>query len=77
MNQRIFEQLARQRLAELQQRTPGSQVSPRRTPGSRHRLSLQRQSLRVRTGWTLVHVGLKLAIEADSGPGAGARPVRF
>jgi hypothetical protein len=76
MNQRLLEELGRQRLVELQQRTPGSQVSPRRTPRSRYRISFQRQSLRVRTGWTLVHVGLRLAIQADSGPGAGSRPAR-
>ncbi len=52
MNQHLLQQLASQRTAEL------------RAAASKHdvRQSAPLQAFRVRTGWTLVHVGLRLAV---------------
>jgi len=65
MNQRVLEELARQRLAEVREQAPGSHGS-RRATDSRQPLEVPRipqQPLRVRAGWTLVDLGLRLAAQ--------------
>jgi hypothetical protein len=57
MNYTALDELARQRQSELRDRA----VRQRATAQLRRR---QRPSLRVQTGWTLVDLGLKLAIPA-------------
>jgi hypothetical protein len=64
MNQYVLTALARQHLAELHDRTDGS-----RRP-DRYRVA--RQSLRERTGWTMVDLGLRLV--AQPGQGLARRP---
>jgi hypothetical protein len=73
MNQRLLEELAHQHVADLQHRprresgaaaaTAFAATSDQRRSGHQHR-----QSLRERTGWTLVGLGLRMA--------AAPRPVR-
>ncbi len=103
MNQRMFEELARQRHAEMHRlsgsRLSGGRLSSGRLSGGRlssGRLSSgrlngrlpgtqrvgtgqalrARQSLRTRTGWKLVDLGLKLAVQPDPRAAAAARPAR-
>ncbi len=89
MNQRMFEELARQRHAEMH-RLSGSRLSSGgrlssghlngRLPGTQRVGTGQalraRQSLRTRTGWKLVDLGLKLAVQPDPRAAAAARPAR-
>jgi hypothetical protein len=96
MYQRMSEELARHRLAEVQGLTTGrgsrstaarrggsgqavsalpaatspASMSPR--SASRARVTLQ--SVRMRTGWRLVDLGLKLAVTPESRPAAAPRP---
>ncbi len=107
MYQRMSEELARHRLAEVQRLTAarGSRPTPaargasgqavsalpavgalpaatsqarmsqaRMSPRSTSRARVTLQSLRMRTGWRLVDVGLKLAVTSDSRPAAAPRP---
>jgi hypothetical protein len=73
MNQRMFEQLAQQHVADLQGPATGRSRAPRavgapvieadaasRLPRAQH------PSLRERTGWTLVSLGLRLASPASA-----------
>ncbi len=64
MNQHMLPALARQHSAELREKAAGS-----RRP---YRGRAPRASLRVRTGWTLVDLGLRLA--ARPGPGLPRHP---
>ncbi|MGB6457239.1 MAG: hypothetical protein WBH47_22445 [Streptosporangiaceae bacterium] len=64
MNQHMLPALARQHEAELR-RLAGGRRGTDRDQGSR-------PSLRVRTGWTLVDVGLRLV--AQSGPALARQP---
>jgi len=78
MNQRLLEELAHQHLIDLQGRTADRNRGPRASTvdlrGQRAAAATARtrSSLRERTGWTLVDLGLKLA--AGSRPGASASP---
>jgi hypothetical protein len=81
MYQRMSEELARHRLAEVQELTAGRGRRPtpgmppaaaRPRPAGRARVTLQ--SWRTRTGWGLVDLGLKLAVTHDSRPAAAPRP---
>jgi hypothetical protein len=91
MYQRMSEELARHRLAEVQELTAGSRSRPApagrgacelpaitsaavRPPRSASRARVALQSWRMRTGWRLVDLGLKLAVTPDSGPAAAPRP---
>jgi hypothetical protein len=60
MNYPALEEIARQRQSEIRDHAE----SQRATAQLRH----QQPSLRVRTGWTLVDLGLKLAIPAQRRP---------
>ena len=64
MNQNMIAALARQHTAELHDRAAGSYRS--------HRDRVRRPSLRERTGWTLVDLGLRLV--ARPAPGLAQRP---
>lgn len=64
MNQNMLPALARQHTAELYDRAAGA----RRTGRDR----VVRPSLRTRTGWTLVDLGLRLV--SQSGPGIAKQP---
>jgi hypothetical protein len=64
MNQNMIAALARQRTAELYGRAAGSHWP--------HRDRAARPSLRVRTGWTMVDLGLRLA--AQPKPSLARRP---
>ena len=97
MNQRIFEELARQRQADMQRRSLGRECGSPAAPvpaGAVHATGLARrpragrpfvsastqhgweasQSIRARTGWWLVDLGLKLAVRPDSRTAASPRP---
>jgi hypothetical protein len=101
MNQRMLEELARQRLAEVRRITGGceyrsaaadvpagaalARTGPsrrRRRAGSSAYVSATStrpardrcQSLRARTGWRLVDLGLRLALQPDSRNAASPRP---
>jgi hypothetical protein len=63
VNQHMLPALARQRTTELRGLATGHRPDPGR---------LDRPSLRVRTGWTLVDLGLRLA--AQPGPGIARQP---
>jgi hypothetical protein len=60
MNCIALEEISRQHQSELRDR-----AARQRATSQVHR---QRPSLRVQTGWTLVHLGLKLAIPAQGRP---------
>ena len=64
MNQHLLQELANQRTTEL------------RAAANRHhiRQNAPLQTLRVRTGWTLVHVGLRLAVQQPRLPHITPRP---
>jgi len=64
MNQHMLPALAQQRVAELRNRATGGRRSDRDR--------VARPSLRVRTGWTLVNLGLRLV--TDQGPGLPRQP---
>jgi hypothetical protein len=64
MNQNMIAALARQHTAELHDRAARSHRP--------HRDGAGRPSLRERTGWTLVDLGLRLV--AQPGPGFAQRP---
>jgi len=64
MNQHLLEELASQRMAELRAAASKQEV--------RHDAPLR--DLRVRTGWTLVHVGLRLAVPQPRRPHVTPRP---
>jgi hypothetical protein len=66
MNQNMITALARQHTAELYDRAAGG-YRPRRDRAAR-------PSLRERTGWTMVGLGLRLV--AQPGPGLAQRPAR-
>jgi hypothetical protein len=67
MNQQLLLALAAQRAAELRESAPARRSNhARRRPG---------QSLRVRTGWTLVGLGLRLVSQPGSGMTRRPRPV--
>ncbi len=70
MNPRLLEDLARQRTAELHRA-----AAPRTLHSHRPHAN---PSLRVRTGWTLVDLGLRLAVPAQRRRGSGhwQQPVR-
>lgn len=83
MNQRLFEELARQRQADMRRaaaralaaRTVGSRTVQASTlQASSARARDTRQSLRARTGWRLVDLGLKLAVQPDSRSTAAPAP---
>jgi hypothetical protein len=57
MNYAALEEIARQRQSELRDRAAHRRATSR--------VRRQRPSLRVQTGWTLVGLGLKLAIPAQ------------
>lgn len=63
MNQNMIAALARQHTAELYDRASG---------GHRPHRDAARPSLRERTGWTMVDLGLRLV--AQPGPGLAQRP---
>ena len=74
MNQRILEELAHQHLIDLQGRTADRNRGPRASAvdlrGQRAAAATARtlqSSLRERTGWTLVDLGLKLAAGSRAG----------
>jgi len=67
MHPHTLEGLARQRRAEL------------RKSASKHRiaqLSEPHESIRVRTGWTLIHLGLRLAVQPAQRQAVAPRPAR-
>jgi hypothetical protein len=64
MNQHMITELARQHTAELYSRAAGSHRS--------NRDRAARPSLRERTGWTMISLGLRLI--AQPGPGLAQRP---
>lgn len=64
MNQSLLSALADQHMREIR----GSTAATQRP----HRAREARESLRVRTGWTLVGLGLRLA--ARPGPGLAGTP---
>lgn len=74
MNLRLLEELAHQHAAARQpHRDAGASRRYAPAPGPTSRAetvtsSLPRQSLRERTGWTLVGLGLRLASGARTGP---------
>ncbi|HTZ93636.1 MAG TPA: hypothetical protein VMB74_14690 [Streptosporangiaceae bacterium] len=91
MYQRMSEELARHRLAEVQELTAGrglrpapagrgaselefSELPASMSPRTASRARVTLQSLRMRTGWRLVDLGLKLAVTHDSRPAAAPRP---
>jgi hypothetical protein len=88
MYQRMFEELARERTAEVQRLTTGTEFwSPPATgaamparaatealaASSRAARDASR-SLRARAGWRLVDLGLKLVVQPDSRPASSPRP---
>jgi hypothetical protein len=85
MNQRIFEELARQRQADMRRLAAGREFRSRAAaaraaaaPGvsaSTGQVRDASQSLRARTGWWLVDLGLKLAVKPGSRSAASPRPV--
>jgi hypothetical protein len=67
MNQRMLEEIARQRQAQLRETAPGSHNS-RRATDPRQPLSLPRTQpvpLRQRAGWALVNLGFRLLAQPD------------
>jgi hypothetical protein len=76
MNQRILEELARQRHAELPGQTARYAYRRPAEPPREKRARRDRQSLRVRAGWRLVDLGLKLAVYSDPRAAANPRPAR-
>jgi len=56
MNPRVFEELAAQRIADARQQAADCRAHVGRG-------SAWQQALRVRTGWTLVDIGLKLVAQ--------------
>jgi hypothetical protein len=62
---------AEQRDRAAQQRL--SRPEPREQPSGPH---TREQSLRIRTGWTLVHLGLRLAVPAGRDAAATPGPAR-
>ncbi len=64
MNQQLLEGLASQHQAELQAAASRQKI--------RHSVPLR--ALRVRTGWTLVHLGLRMAVPSSRPPQARPRP---
>jgi len=99
MNQRILEDLARQRMAEVRRITDGYECRSRSAavpagaalarsgPASRRRRADGAyvgastrpardvtKSLRARTGWRLVDLGLRLALQSDPRNAASPRP---
>ena len=96
MNQRMLEELARERLAEVRRvtgdyecRSPaaavtaGARTAPagrRRRGGTTHVSASTRpardvsRSLRARTGWRLVDLGLRLALQSDPRNVSSPRP---
>jgi len=67
MNQRMLDQLARQRVTEVR-----AEASSYRRPAATEREP--RESLRERAGWTLIHAGLRLTDTAASRRAGGPRP---
>lgn len=67
MNQQALEGLAAQRMAEIRE----SAAASRRHA---HRIRVPQQSLRVRTGWRLVDLGLKLVAQPNRRRTASPRP---
>jgi hypothetical protein len=91
MNQRMFEELARERRAEVQRRTTGPRFwsPPATVPATPGRGRAARasaltasirpvrdasRSLRARTGWRLVDLGLKLVVQPHSRSASSPRP---
>jgi len=67
MNLRVLEELAQQRVAEVRATAPGSH-SDRRSTDPRQPLDVPRTrpiSLRVRAGWTLITLGLRLVAQGN------------
>ena len=64
MNQYLLEKLASQRRSELRAAARKQEV----------RADAPLEALRVRTGWTLVHVGLRLAVQQPRLPHITPRP---
>ncbi len=64
MNQHLLEGLASQRMAELRAAASKQDI----------RQNAPLETLRVRTGWTLVHVGLRLAVPQPRRPQVTPRP---
>jgi hypothetical protein len=64
MNHHLLEELARQRTTELRAAASKQDV----------RQGAPLEALRVRTGWTLVHVGLRLAVPQARRPHVTAGP---
>jgi hypothetical protein len=64
MNQQLLEGLASQHIAELRAAASRQEV----------RQNVPFHALRVRTGWTLVHVGLRLAVPPPRRPQVTPRP---
>jgi len=64
MNPHLLEELARQRRTELRAAASKQDV----------RQGVPLEALRVRTGWTLVHVGLRLAVPQARRPQVTAGP---
>jgi hypothetical protein len=67
MNPQMLEGLARQRRVELYQDAIQRPVSHRSEPLA---------SIRVRTGWTLIHLGLRLAVQPAQRAAVTPRPAR-
>lgn len=68
MNHQALEQIANQKMAEMRDSAAGRHRHVARFWG------VPRQSLRVRTGWTLVDLGLRLAAQPAQGPAVAPRP---
>jgi hypothetical protein len=85
MNQRMLEELARERLAEVRRITGDyecrtASAGRRGRAGSTHVSASTRpardvtRSLRARTGWRLVDLGLRLALQSDPRNVSSPRP---
>jgi hypothetical protein len=67
MNQRVLEEIARQRQTQLQETAPGSHVN-RRATDPRLPLDVPKTRplpLRARAGWTLVNLGFRLLAQPN------------
>jgi hypothetical protein len=70
MNQRVLEEMARQRQAQLRETAPGSHGS-RHTTDPRLPLCVPRpepRPLRQRAGWALVNLGFRLLAQPNRTP---------
>lgn len=74
MYQRISEELARQRQADMRRLAARQRTGSAHVRASTRHVRDANRSLRARAGWWLVSLGLKLAVGPHSRAGASPRP---